>query len=345
MAGEVNYNSAWEMLSIINGMRTTGLTDREIYGICQPDKNDPSDDAIRKTVKRRIDALKERYGGRLVHDNETAKWFLEINDIPDTIEMGELQALNAAIQRAGNNQDIAVPLKSLNTKLVARFERRIEHQNPNKVKQTRLLNEAEEQRTAIFAFVGPHAIIQAEPEKREIIEKASQNCEILKFKYNGREHTVCPIGIMVGRSNMYMVSCEYNGTIMKSPAKYIMEDISELKNTHQPFPEPINITVQDYAKQFFGVFSDEKTYDVQWRTSTDPKTVRAVRKYRFHPDQELIENPDGSITIKFHAGGLRAMAQHLFEWAGEITPLAPQKLIDEYKKLLKHCLIRLEDDE
>ena len=337
MAEETNYKNVWEMLEIINRMRTTGLTETEIYSICQPDKENPSKDAIRKTVKRRLDALSEQYGDRLTKEPVTGKWFLEINDIPDTIEMKEFQALDAAIQRAGNNLDIAEPLKSLNTKLVARYERLIEHQNPNKVRQTRLLNEAEEKRTAIVAFVGPHARIDVDSEKREIIEEAALNCEMLTFKYNGTEHTVCPLGIMVGNSNMYMVSCEYMGDVIKSPIKYIIDDMTDIKSTHKSFP-PLKYNVHDYARKWFGVFSDGRVYDVTWRSSTDKRTVRAIKRYMFHPTQNITDNPDGSVTITFTAGGLRAMAQHIFEWAGEIVPVAPQELVNEYQRLLRHCL-------
>ena len=44
--------------------------------------------------------------------------------------------------------------------------------------------------------------------------------------------------------------------------------------------------------------------------------------------------PDGSLLVRFRAGGLREMCWHAFEWRGDLEILEPPELRDEFVKML-----------
>ena len=60
----------------------------------------------------------------------------------------------------------------------------------------------------------------------------------------------------------------------------------------------------------------------------------------FHPTQRLEPGRDGSIVVRFRAGGLREMAWHLFTWGPSVEVLEPPALRRELVALLVEALGR-----
>jgi predicted DNA-binding transcriptional regulator YafY len=53
-----------------------------------------------------------------------------------------------------------------------------------------------------------------------------------------------------------------------------------------------------------------------------------AREYMFHPSQELEQQKDGSLIVRFRAGGLLEMSWHLHTWGDEVEVLSPPELKD-----------------
>lgn len=342
-----NYRNFKEMMDVIHGLRTSGLTNAEIAAIAKPSKRKAEEilsTSSDRTARRIMNAIQAWYGPRKCYKNSrTRKWHLSATDVPEYLDGRELQALNIAIQKLGHNEDLTKPLQSLNAKLIARFDKGIENRNAgNKYAQTEALINAENKRNAIFAFMGPRAHIVTDPHVRDTLEDAIAKNRVISFTYTSKRktdtHTVHPVGIMIGPSNIYLVSYEvFDNAIADEPAKYILENITNVKCTGERFKKHFDFDIEEYANQFFGVFTDKETYDVVWRAN--PSVADAVKRFTFHPTQTMTDDPtDGSVIIKFHAGGLRAMATYIFQWGGEIVPLAPAQLVAEYQALLNKCL-------
>jgi len=51
-----------------------------------------------------------------------------------------------------------------------------------------------------------------------------------------------------------------------------------------------------------------------------------AKEYLFHPSQKFEAQADGSLIVRFRAGGGLEMCWHLFTWGGHLTILAPKKL-------------------
>ena len=344
-----NYRNFKEMMQIIHGMRTTGLTREEIAKIASPSKysaTNPNSAVSDRTVKRMLNAIESWYGrSKCYQDVNTKKWHLTATDIPEYLDIEELQALNIAIQKLDKNQDLVGPLIELNTKLTSRFDKGIENRTAgNKHAYVAATASAEYKRNAIFAFMGPRAHIASNHQVRNLIEDAISMNKVIRFSYKNtnkgsvKDHVVHPVGIMIGPSNIYLVSYEVfaDSSISPEPIKYILENISDAQYTGERFKRYADFNIEEYANQFFGVFSDSQVYSVEWYAT--PTVASAVKRFTFHPTQTMTDNPDGGVTIKFNAGGLRAMATYLFQWAGDIVPVAPTELVKEYRDLLNKCL-------
>jgi predicted DNA-binding transcriptional regulator YafY len=80
-----------------------------------------------------------------------------------------------------------------------------------------------------------------------------------------------------------------------------------------------------HAARAFGSFHAEDEYaEVVWRFS--PAAAPTAREFVFHPEQEMTEEPDGALTIRFHASGWLEMAWHLYMWGDAVEVLAPEAL-------------------
>jgi predicted DNA-binding transcriptional regulator YafY len=78
-----------------------------------------------------------------------------------------------------------------------------------------------------------------------------------------------------------------------------------------------------FAARSFGAFQEEPC-NVVWRFA--PAAVPTARTFVFHPTQELEEQDDGSLVVRFRAGGLQEMAFHAFTWGGLLEVLEPKEL-------------------
>ena len=61
-----------------------------------------------------------------------------------------------------------------------------------------------------------------------------------------------------------------------------------------------------------------------WRFTA--RGERTARGYVFHPSQTVVDEVDGSLTIRFRAAGHLEMAWHLYQWGDAVEVLAPDRL-------------------
>ena len=96
--------------------------------------------------------------------------------------------------------------------------------------------------------------------------------------------------------------------------------------------------VYNGAAQSFGVFR-ESPHDVAWRFKPDVAGI--AREYLFHPSQRMEEAADGSLIVRFSAGGLLEMCWHLYTWGDGVEVLAPSALKERMKQAHRHRNFRL----
>jgi predicted DNA-binding transcriptional regulator YafY len=63
-----------------------------------------------------------------------------------------------------------------------------------------------------------------------------------------------------------------------------------------------------------------------------PQAAKDAKDFEFHPDQKTKRQNDGSLIVRFRAGGALEMCWHLFRWGKEVEVLEPKYLADMLHK-------------
>jgi predicted DNA-binding transcriptional regulator YafY len=110
-------------------------------------------------------------------------------------------------------------------------------------------------------------------------------------------------------------------SLMAQPQTVIIAVDDELLD--EVFARKRDFSITKYAERSFGVFQ-EKPVDVVWKFT--PKAAEDASEFLFHPNQETERLKDGSLVVRFCAGGLLEMAWHLFTWGNEVEIIKPKRL-------------------
>lgn len=60
--------------------------------------------------------------------------------------------------------------------------------------------------------------------------------------------------------------------------------------------------------------------------------------WRFHSNQQVTEQSDGSVLVSFTASGMLELAWHLFTWADKVEIVSPPRLHDLMVNELQNAL-------
>ena len=99
--------------------------------------------------------------------------------------------------------------------------------------------------------------------------------------------------------------------------------MSDARITDETFERDPTFDLQRYAKRSFGTFQEEP---VEVTLRFDADAAPDARAFQFHPGQTVSENDDGSLTVRFTAGGINEMCWHLFTWGDSVTVERPKAL-------------------
>jgi predicted DNA-binding transcriptional regulator YafY len=143
--------------------------------------------------------------------------------------------------------------------------------------------------------------------------------------------TVGPLGFLYG-SRHYLVAWSEQ---RRKVVLFRLSRIDRVEALASGFEGPEDFDLDAFARRSFGVFQEE-AFDVAWRFL--PRAAAEAREYLFHPDQTVEERPDGSLVVRFRAGGLYEMAWHLFSWGRDVEILEPQALRREMQRWLALAL-------
>ena len=132
---------------------------------------------------------------------------------------------------------------------------------------------------------------------------------------------MCPYGFLYGNRH-YLVAYSMNSKA-RDYRLFSLSNIEKVEVTDFPFRRHKEFLLRAFAERSFGVFQ-EKPFDVVWRFS--PNAAADAKTFLFHPTQTLEDQPDGSLIVRFRAGGALEMCWHLFTWGDEVEVLAPPHL-------------------
>lgn len=285
----------------------------------------------RRTAERMRDAVLDLFAGEEVETGERTKhWRI----LPGTLnglirlsadELADQEAAIGLLEREGMAAQ-ASGMRALEAKLRALLK-------PSDALRVEPDLEALLEAEGFAMRPGPRQNIR--PEILSALREAVKRCVKVRLVYRKRENrkrirrAVCPYGILFG-SRHRLIACGERAQDLRS---YVLMNIEALQVTDEPFERVPGFSLREYAERSFGSFQEEP-FEVVWKFS--PDAAGDARNFTFHPTQEMEELPDGSLIVRFRAGGTLEMAWHLFTWGEEVDvvePAALRTLLAELKAL------------
>ena len=130
---------------------------------------------------------------------------------------------------------------------------------------------------------------------------------------------VQPYGIIYG-NRAFLVGHTERGSDLRL---WRLANISAAGITEQRFTRDPAFDLQQFAKRSFGTFQEEPVA-VALRFAAE--VAQDVNHFVFHPDQSVTRNADGSLTVRFTAGGLDEICWHLVTWDSHASVEQPAHL-------------------
>ncbi len=154
-----------------------------------------------------------------------------------------------------------------------------------------------------------------------------------RARIGGREtrRVVHPYGFLFGGRH-YLVAHDPRARELRL---FSLADVRRVELLEAEFERKPGFDLRAWARRSFGVWQEEPR-DVVWRFA--PSAASAARDYLFHPSQRIEEGRDGSLVVRFRAGGLWEMAWHLFQWGPDVEIVRPAELRHTLVEKLEHAL-------
>ena len=274
----------------------------------------------RRTAERLRDAVVEVFGPLEAVESEDTRrhWRLRAPVLRSLVslsaeELAELGAAAAALQRTGL-EERALMLHRLADKLRALLETdarsRIEP-------DLQALTEAE----ALAMRPGPRP--RLDEGVLALLRHAVSASRVVTFDYPARRtggrntrRRVEPYGLLYG-NRAFLVGRSARGTKLQL---WRLANISAAVVTEEPFTRDEAFDLQRFARRSFGTFQ-EQPVAVELRFAA--AVAADVAEFRFHPDQAVERNADGSTSVRFTAAGIKEICWHLVTWGTAVTVQQP----------------------
>lgn len=279
-----------------------------------------------RTAQRMTKALEETFRDvRVITDEQRRKfWSLRGSDARLMLSQGirdsELLAMEMGIRRA--EKDGAVnevsALRSLRDRLIATMPR------PHALR-------AEADAEAVLEAYGfasrPGPRVRTEPFILSVIAEALKGPFQLRVTYAGgrsagQERLLEPYGLLIG-TRRYLVAKVVGGA--GTLQHFRLDRISQARLEMMSFRRDPEFSLEAHAARAFGSYHGTDEFgEVIWRFT--PEAAPVARDFLFHPNQEVTEEADGALTVRFHAAGHLEMAWHLYMWGSSVEVIAPASL-------------------
>lgn len=168
--------------------------------------------------------------------------------------------------------------------------------------------------------------------KKEFIEKlrlAIIACRVVLMRYQSKSgeknYMINPYGFLYGNKH-YLIAWDHYKHKM---CTFDLNKIDDVTVDMNYFTRDPNFSLQEFAEQSFGVYQ-EPPFDVEWLF--DKEVADSANQYIFHPTQTTKRHRNGTLTVKFRAGGAREMDWHLYTWGGHVKVIKPRDFSDRCKK-------------
>ncbi len=170
---------------------------------------------------------------------------------------------------------------------------------------------------------GPRQPVDSE--RLSLLREAILTGRMVRFTYHARStgrksyQLVEPYGLLYGnRAFLVGKTDRYD-----EPHLWRFANMSDLRLSSRQFEPDPAFDLQQFARRSFGTFQ-EKPFSVVLHL--DAEVAQDASTFVFHPGQSIEEHEDGTLTVRFTAGGTHEMCWHLFTWGESVTIEKPVRL-------------------
>jgi predicted DNA-binding transcriptional regulator YafY len=146
----------------------------------------------------------------------------------------------------------------------------------------------------------------------------------VRLRYRGpkgdeRDHVLEPCGLVYG-TRPYLLAAKPG---KPDAATWRLDRVAAVEATEEGFVPREGSDVATLMRDCFGVWH-EPPMDVALRF--DARAAADAAGWRFHASQVCEPQPDGTLVVRFRAGGIEEMANHLATWGDTVEVLSPSTL-------------------
>jgi predicted DNA-binding transcriptional regulator YafY len=278
-----------------------------------------------RTAQRMIRALEQSFTGveSYTDDEQRKHWLLGVRDARILMTQGlrdsELVAIEMSIRRAerdGARNEVDA-LERVRDRLLGSMP---------KSHARRTESDAEAILEAYGFACRPGPRVGADPKTLTAIAAALRGPFRVSLRYGrgeeGETRLVEPYGVLLGIRRYLVARIVGEDEKMRH---FRFDRIHSIRLEEQSFVRDPAFSLEQHAAKSFGSFQSDAEYgEVVWRFLPAAKEV--ARGFIFHPEQELAEEADGSLVVKFRASGHLEMAWHLYCWGDAVEVIAPEAL-------------------
>ncbi|MCY4214500.1 MAG: WYL domain-containing protein [Gammaproteobacteria bacterium] len=277
----------------------------------------------RRTAERLRDVVEAAFGPLMTLDAEDRRvhWRLDSRNLGGLIrvsdeELANLATAAASLDRSGLAEQ-AASLQALADKLKAKA-RSGSPQDAGAGTEELLRAEGLAMRP------GPRQ--QLEDGLLSTVREAIRRRRVLTFDYAARgpgapnkRRRVRPYGVLYGNRALLVAPTERHDDVLL----WRLSSVRGAKVTDAAFMPDAGFDLTAFAKRAFGVFQ-ERPFNVTLRFT--PNAAPDAAAFLFHPDQQVERHDDGSLRVRFRAGGALEMCWHLCTWGEEVAIERPDRL-------------------
>ena len=284
----------------------------------------------RRTAERMRDAVEWAFGPleTVAAGDNKLHWRLQSGALRHLLRItaDELSALGtaaAALEQTGLQQQ-AAKLKDIGTKLRAA-------QGDGTLERREADLEALMQVEGLAMRPGPRQPVDAD--LLALLREAILTRRMVEFRYRARStgqtsrQRVEPYGLIYGNRAFLVARNDWSD----EPRLWRLTSMGDARLLDERFERDPTFDLQRYARRSFGSFQ-EKPAKVILRF--DSVAAPDAASFLFHPDQTVDEQDDGTVTVRFEAGGLDEICWHLVTWGETVTVQKPVRL---RRRLAKMC--------
>jgi predicted DNA-binding transcriptional regulator YafY len=127
-----------------------------------------------------------------------------------------------------------------------------------------------------------------------------------------RNTRIGPIALLFGQGRQYLLGwSEYQDDLRL----FALKGFERVGLEQDVYVRPDGFDLQDWLAESFGIWREDPQ-DVEWRFL--PDVADEAAGYLFHPRQTTERLEDGSLIVRFRAGGRQEMAWYLARWGDRV---------------------------